>query len=71
VREECKLRVITNNVLRGIFRPKRDEVTEEWRRLHNKELYAVYSSPNIIHSREQIKKTDMGGARSTYREEDR
>jgi hypothetical protein len=35
-------------VLRRIFGPKRDEVTEEWRRLHNKELYAMYSSPNII-----------------------
>jgi hypothetical protein len=37
-----------NRVLRRIFGPKRDEVTEEWRRLHNKELYALYSSPNII-----------------------
>jgi hypothetical protein len=35
-------------VLRRIFGPNRDEVTGEWRRLHNKELYAVYSSPNII-----------------------
>jgi hypothetical protein len=35
-------------VLRRILRPKRDEVTGEWRRLHNKELYALYSSPNII-----------------------
>jgi hypothetical protein len=35
-------------VLRGLFGPKRDEVTGEWRRLHNKELYAMYSSPNII-----------------------
>jgi hypothetical protein len=34
-------------VLRRIFAPKRDEVTGEWRRLHNKELYALYSSPNI------------------------
>jgi hypothetical protein len=31
-----------------VFGPKRDEVTGEWRRLHNKELYALYSSPNII-----------------------
>jgi hypothetical protein len=37
-----------NRVLRRIFGPKRDEVTGEWRRLHNKELYALYSSPNII-----------------------
>jgi hypothetical protein len=35
-------------VLRRIFRPKRDEVTGEWRRLHNEELYAPYSSTNII-----------------------
>jgi hypothetical protein len=35
-------------VLRRIFGPKRDEVTGEWRRLHNKELYALYSSRNII-----------------------
>jgi hypothetical protein len=35
-------------VLRRIFGPKRDEVTGEWRRMHNKELYALYSSPSII-----------------------
>jgi hypothetical protein len=35
-------------VLSRIFGPKRDEIKEEWRRLHNKELYALYSSPNII-----------------------
>jgi hypothetical protein len=48
LREECRLRVFENKVLRRIFGPKRDEVTREWRRLHNKELYAVYSSPDII-----------------------
>jgi hypothetical protein len=42
------LRVFENRVLRRIFGPKKVEVTGEWRRLHNKELYAVYSSPNII-----------------------
>jgi hypothetical protein len=48
LREECRLRVFENRVLRRIFGPKRDEVTGEWIRLHNKELYALYSSPNII-----------------------
>jgi hypothetical protein len=48
LREECRLRVFGNKVLRRIFGPKRDEVTGEWRRLHNEELYALYSSPNII-----------------------
>ena len=35
-------------MLRRIFGPKRDEVTGEWRRLHNKELYALYAPPNIF-----------------------
>jgi transcription termination factor 2 len=48
LREECRLRVFENKVLRKIFRPNRDEVTGEWRRIHNKQLYAQYSSPNII-----------------------
>jgi hypothetical protein len=48
LREESRLWVFENRVLRRIFGPKRDEVTGEWRRLHNKELYALYSSPNII-----------------------
>jgi hypothetical protein len=48
LREKCRLRVFENRVLRRIFGPKRDEVTGEWRRLHNEELYALYSTPNII-----------------------
>jgi hypothetical protein len=48
LREECRLRVFENRVLRKIFGPKRDEVTREWRQLHNEELNDLYSSPNII-----------------------
>jgi len=48
LREERKLRVFENMVLRRIFRPRRDEVTAEWRRLHNEELNDLYCSPNIV-----------------------
>jgi len=48
LREERKLRVFENMVLRRIFGPRRDEVKEEWRRLHNEELNDLYSSPNIV-----------------------
>jgi hypothetical protein len=40
--------VFENRVLRRIFGPRRDEVTGEWRKLHNEELHNLYSSPNII-----------------------
>jgi hypothetical protein len=40
--------VFENRVLKGIFGPKRDEVTGEWRKLHNEELRDLYSSPSII-----------------------
>jgi hypothetical protein len=48
VREERKLRVFENRVLRRIFGPKREGVTVEWRKLHNEELHNLYSSPSII-----------------------
>jgi hypothetical protein len=47
LREEHRLRVFENRVLRKIFVPKRAEVTGEWRRLHSEELYDLYSSSNI------------------------
>ena len=51
LREERRLRVFENRVLRRIFGPKRDEVTGEWRRLHNEELNVLSSSPNIVRVR--------------------
>jgi hypothetical protein len=48
LREEHRLRVFENRVLRRIFGPKRDEVTGDWRKLHNEELHNLYSWPNII-----------------------
>ena len=46
--EERRLRVFENKVLRRIFGPTRDEVTREWRKLHNEEINDLYSSPNIV-----------------------
>jgi hypothetical protein len=48
LREERKLRVFENRVLRRIFGPKRDEVTGGFKKLHNEELHDLYSSPNIV-----------------------
>jgi hypothetical protein len=47
-REEHRLRVFENRVLRRIFGPKRNEVTGDWRKLHNEELHNLYTSPNAI-----------------------
>jgi len=48
LREERRMRVYENRVLRRIFRPKRNEVTGEWRKLYNEELNDLYSSPSIV-----------------------
>jgi hypothetical protein len=48
LREKHRLRVFENRVLRRIFGPKSDDVTAEWRKLHNEEVSAFYSSPSII-----------------------
>jgi len=48
LREERKLKVFENMVLRRIFGPRKDEVTGKWRRLHNEEINGLYSSPNIV-----------------------
>jgi hypothetical protein len=68
LREERRLKVSENRVLRRIFGPKWDEVTGEWRKLYNEELNDLYSSPNIVRV---IEKSEMGGACSKYRGEQR
>jgi hypothetical protein len=64
LREEHRLRVFGNRVLRRIFGPKGDEVTGEWRELHNEELRDLYSSQSIIR---MIKSRRMGWARHVTR----
>jgi len=48
LREERRLRVFENRVLRRVFRSKRDEVTGEWRKLQNEEFRDLYSLPNVV-----------------------
>jgi hypothetical protein len=48
LKEEHRLRVFENRVLRRIFGPKREEERGGWRKLHNEEIHNLYSSPNII-----------------------
>ncbi|KAJ4438990.1 hypothetical protein ANN_14945 [Periplaneta americana] len=73
LREEQRLRVFENTVLRKIFGAKRDEVTGEWRKLHNAELHALYSSPDIIRNikSRRLRWTGhvprMGESRNAYR----
>jgi hypothetical protein len=69
LREECRLTVFENKVLRRIFGLKRDEVTGEWRRLHNKELYALLLTK--YHLGDEVKKTEMGRTCGTYGGEER
>ena len=47
LREECRLRVFENRILRRLFEPKRD-ANGQWRMLHNEELHSLYRSPNIV-----------------------
>jgi hypothetical protein len=73
LKEEHRLRVFENRVLRRIFGPKRDEVTGEWSKLHNEELRDLYSSPSIItiiksrRMRWAGHVARMGEKRNTYR----
>jgi len=73
LREERRLRVFENRVLRRIFGPKRDEVTGVWRKLHNEELNDLYSSPNIVRVIKSIRMrwaehvARMGERRGVYR----
>jgi hypothetical protein len=72
LREEHRLRVSENRVLRRIFGPKRDEDVS-WRKLHNDELHSLYSSPNIVRLIKSRRMTwaghvaRMGEGRGVYR----
>ena len=66
LREERRLMVFENRVLRRVFGPKTDEVTRKWRKLHNEELSDLYSLPNIVWV-VKIKKNELGGACGAYR----
>jgi hypothetical protein len=64
LRDKHRLRVSENRVMRRIFGQKRDEVTGDWRKLHNEELYNLYSSQNCNQSN-QFKEDEMGRACNT------
>ena len=67
LREECRQRVLKKLMLRRVFGPKRDEVTWEWIKLHNKELNDLYYSPTIVWviKGDQMEKNEVDGACST------
>jgi hypothetical protein len=67
LREEHRLGLFENRVLRRIFGPKRDEITGEWRKFHNGELHNLYSSPDIIR---QMKSRRMWWAGHVARREE-
>ena len=72
MRKERRLRVFENRVLRKIFEPKMDEVTGDWRKLHNEELNDLYCSPNIVRVIKSRKRwagnvARMGERRGVYR----
>ena len=73
LREERMLKVFENRVLRRIFKPKRNEVTGEWRKLHKEGLKDLYSSPNIVRviksrrMRWESQVARMGKSRGVYR----
>ena len=65
LKKERRLRMFGNRVLRGVFVPKRDEVTGEWRKLHNEELNDLYCSPNIVLVI-KLENNEIGVTCSTY-----
>jgi hypothetical protein len=71
LREESRLRVFENKVLRRIFGPKRDEVAGEWRRRHNNELALCSVLLTKNNSGDQAKKTEMGRTCGAYGGEER
>ena len=70
LREERRMRVFENRVPRRIFEPKSDEVTGEWRKLHNEELNDLHSYTQI-YSGDQIQKNEMGGPCRMYGRKER
>jgi hypothetical protein len=71
LKEELRLRVFENRVLRRLFGPKRDEVTREWRKLHNEELNDLYSSPNIFRVKKSKRMRRVGYVAHMWEEERR